>query len=232
MSILELGIRILVAFLTLLIVTRIVGRKEISQMTFFNFVSAIALGSLGANVAINSNLSLQNGILSIIGWGLVTIVIGLVDIKSKKARVMIEGEPIIVIKDGQVMDQKLRQLRMDTDELISMLRKKNVFSLKDVDYAIMEIDGKLSVMKKEPKQSVTKNDLNIKSTTPQIYPISTTLVTDGQVLNDNLAKVNLSEEWLTAQLQSSGITAISDVFIAELQKDGSLYIDKRNDTVH
>lgn len=232
MSTLELGIRVFVAFLTLLIVTRIIGRKEISQMTFFNFVSAIALGSIGANVAVNANLSLQNGILSIIGWGLITIIIGLVDIKSKKARVLIEGEPIIVIKDGQVMEQKLRQLRMDTDELISMLRKKNVFSLKDVDYAIMEIDGKLSVVKKEPKQNVTKNDLNIVSTTPQMYPISTTLVTDGQVLTDNLSKVNLSEAWLNTQLRSFGVTSISDVFIAELQKDGSLYIDKRNDTVH
>ncbi|TXC92961.1 DUF421 domain-containing protein [Metabacillus litoralis] len=232
MSTLDLGIRVLVAFLTLLIVTRIIGRKEISQMTFFNFISAIALGSLGANVAVNSNLSLLNGILSIVGWGLITIVIGLVDIKSKKARVMIEGEPIIVIKNGQIMEQKLRQLRMDTEELISMVRKKNVFSLKDVDYAIMEVDGQLSVMKKEQKQSVTKSDLNIRSTTPQIYPISTTIISDGQIINENLSKVNLSEEWLNSQLQSFGITSSSEVFIAELQKDGSLYIDKRNDTVH
>ncbi|MBM7602360.1 uncharacterized membrane protein YcaP (DUF421 family) [Metabacillus crassostreae] len=232
MSVMELGIRVLVAFLTLLIVTRIVGRKEISQITFFNFVSAIALGSIGANVAVNANLSLQNGILSIIGWGLITIIIGLVDIKSKKARVMLEGEPVIVIKDGQIMEQKLRQLRLDSDELKAMLRKKNVFSLQDVDYGIIEIDGNLSVMKKEYNQSVTKNDLNIKSTTPQMYPISTTLISDGQVLNENLSKVNLSEQWLKSQLQSSGITSISDIFIAELQKDGSLYIDKRNDTVH
>ncbi|WP_226666363.1 DUF421 domain-containing protein [Metabacillus litoralis] len=232
MTTLELGVRVLIAFLTILIVTRIVGRKDISQMTFFNFVSAIALGSLAANLAVSSSLSIQNGILAIIGWGLVTIALGFLDIKSKKARLLLEGEPIIVIKDGQIMENKLRKLRMDTDELQSLLRKKNVFSLKEVDYAIMEFDGKLSVMKKEANQNITKGDFNFKSISQQMYPMSTTIISDGKIINENLSKLNLNEVWLNSQLQSLGITSLSDVFIAELQKDGSIYIDKVNDTVH
>src|SRR3954468_24618889 len=102
MPIAELIFRLVIAFATLIILTRIIGRKEISQMTFFNFVSAISIGTLGASLAIDSSLSIRNGLIALICWSAFTILLGFLDIKSKKVRYLIEGQPIILIKKGKI----------------------------------------------------------------------------------------------------------------------------------
>ena len=148
MPITELILRLVIAFATLIILTRLMGRKEISQMTSFNFVSAISIGTLGASLAIDSTISITNGLLALVAWSVFTIFMSYLDIKSPKFRVAVEGEPIILIKKGQIMEDELRKVRLDIDALNSLLRKKNVFSVTDVDYAIFETDGSLSIMKK------------------------------------------------------------------------------------
>jgi len=232
MSFTELSIRILVAFFTLLILTRIMGRKEIGQLTFFNFISAIAIGTIGASIAVDQSLSLANGVYALAGWSVITIIMGFMDIKSKNVRKLITGDPVIVIKQGQIMENELRKLRIDVNTLSSLLRKKNVFSIADVDYAIFETDGKLSVMKKEEKQPATKRDLNAQTGQLNLYPISTEIISDGKLNKSNLDKLNLDENWVKQQLEQAGVHSIEDVFYAEVQKDGSLYIDNRNDVLH
>jgi uncharacterized membrane protein YcaP (DUF421 family) len=226
----DLSVRIFLSFLTLLILTRIMGRKEISQMTFFNFVSAITIGTISGALITDPNFTLTEGIFSLVGWSLLTIVLGVIDIKFKPVRKLIEGEPLIVIKNGQIMEKALRKVRLDVDALNAMLREKEVFSLTEVEYAIFESDGKLSVMKKENKQNITKGDLNLQSKVNK-YPIPLGIISDGKVNNDNLLKLDLNQQWLDTQLQQAGIQSVSDVFYAELQQDGTLYIDKRDDTV-
>ncbi|WP_332635000.1 DUF421 domain-containing protein [Halalkalibacter flavus] len=207
MPLTDLLLRLVLAFGTLLALTRIMGRKEISQMTFFNFVSGIAIGTIGASLAIDPSLSIRNGLIALVGWTLITIFLGYIDIKSKKVREVIEGQPRILIKKGQIMEDEMRKVHLDIDALNALLRQKNVFAVSDVDYAILETDGNLSVMKKEPNQPVLKSDLGIQNPTPNTYPINT--------------------EWLEQQLRLSGINSISDVFYAEVQKDGTLYIDDK-----
>jgi uncharacterized membrane protein YcaP (DUF421 family) len=230
MDIPELVTRIVLSFLILLTLTRIMGRQEISQTTFFTFVSAITIGTIGGSLVTNNILSIRNGVIALIGWSILTLAMELIDIKSKKARVLIEGQPIIVIKDGQIMEDSLRKARLDIDTLNAMLREKSAFSVSDVQYAIFETDGKLSVMKKEEKQSLTKSDMNISSV--NVFPIPTAVIADGKVNSESLSKLNLDKEWLDQQLKQSGVETISEVFYAEVQKDGSLYVDKRSDTVH
>lgn len=160
MNLTELLIRITAGFIVLFILARVMGRK-ISQMTFFNFVSAIAIGSITANMVLNSNISIRNGFIALISWALFTIFIGYIDIFSKKSRKLTTGEPIIVIKEGKIMEHSLRKTRLDVDRLRSLLRQKNIFAISDVHYAIFETNGKLSVMPKEGQQPVTKADLSI-----------------------------------------------------------------------
>jgi uncharacterized membrane protein YcaP (DUF421 family) len=226
----DLSVRIFLSFLSLLILTKIMGRKEISQMTFFNFVSAITIGTIGGALITDPNFTISEGIFSLVVWSLLTIVLGFIDIKSKPIRKFIEGEPLIVIKNGQIMEKALRKVRLDVDALNAMLREKEVFSLDDVEYAIFESDGKLSVMKKEGKQNVTKSDINLQpKENKYIYHMG--IISDGKVNDDNLSKLKLDQQWLDSQLQQAGIQSISDVFYAELQQDGTLYIDKKDDNV-
>jgi len=232
MPLTDLLLRLVLAFGTLLALTRIMGRKELSQMTFFNFVSAIAIGNIGVSLAIDSSISVLNGLIALVGWTLITILLGYIDIKSKKFSEVIEGQPRILIKKGQIMEDEMRKVRLDIDALNALLRQKNVFAMSDVDYAIFETDGNLSVMKKEPNQPVLKSDLGIKNPAPNIYPISTEVINDGRIIMSNLEKLGLNTEWLEQQLRLSGIELISDVFYAEVQKDGKLYIDSKNDMSH
>jgi uncharacterized membrane protein YcaP (DUF421 family) len=228
----ELLLRISLGFITLFILTRILGRKEISQMTFFNFVSAIAIGSIAANLVVSQNLSIRNGLLALAGWTVFTLLMDFIDIKSKKARKVTTGDPIVVIKDGKIVEKSLNKSRLDIDSLTALLRQQSVFSMKDVDYAIFETNGKLSVLKKEEKQNVTKSDLKISPSINMVYPIATEVITDGTVLENNLSKLSLNQDWLHQQLRQAGITSPSDVMYAEVQQDGSLFIDSKDQILH
>jgi uncharacterized membrane protein YcaP (DUF421 family) len=227
----ELTIRISISFLVLLCLTRLMERKEIAQMTFVDFASAIAIGSLAANLVISSELSILHGVISLVGWSLFTILMGVIAIKSKKARKVIEGEALILINNGKIMEEPLRKSRLDLDALNALLRQKNIFSMVDVEYAIFETSGNISVMKKENKQTVTKGDMNIKKLPKAILPTITEVVSDGIINTNNLLKLNLDIAWLEQQLQKAGIRKISDVFYAEVQSDGTLFIDNKEDNL-
>jgi uncharacterized membrane protein YcaP (DUF421 family) len=232
LSLTELAVRLLLAFSILLIVTRITGRKEIQQVTFFNFVSAITIGTIGGAFVTSNEFSIRNGVIAIVGWGLLTILMEFIDIKSKKARPILEGKPEIVVKKGKIMEDTLRKTRLDVDELNALLRKKNVFSLQDVDYAIFETDGTISVMKKQPQQPLTRSDMGMNATNETRFPLATGVIFDGEVNQQNLTKLKLDKHWLDQELKKSGVKAVADVFYAEVQQDGSLYIDTRDDVVH
>ncbi|GAB1798394.1 DUF421 domain-containing protein [Priestia megaterium] len=208
------------------------GRKEISQMTFFNFVSAITIGTLSGALVIDRTLSIGNGLIALLIWSIFTIMMGFITIKSKKTRQIIDGEPVIVIRDGKIMEDSLRKVRLDMDSLTASLRGKDIFSLMDVEYAIFETDGKLSVMKKENKQSLTKSDMGIDKTKKDLFPLATEVIVDGIINTNNLAKLNLDRKWLYEKLQQLGVQSISEVFYAEIQKNGQLFIDTRNDILH
>jgi uncharacterized membrane protein YcaP (DUF421 family) len=228
----ELILRIAISFIVLFSMARWSGRKEISQMTFFNLVSAIAFGSIAAALIVNPSVSILNGVIALFGWAAFTVLTDQIHIKSKKARKLLMGDPVIVIKKGKIMEDALRQSRLDTDSLQAMLRQKNIFAMSDVDYAIFETDGKLSVMKKENKQTLTKSDMNIGLSSANFVPLSTELVSDGVVNVQNLNKMNKNQTWLDDQLHQAGVQSVEDVFYAEVQPDGNLYVDKRDDILH
>jgi len=231
MNILEIVIRVAISFLVLLVLTRIMGRKEISQMTFFNFVSAITIGTLSGALATDQTLSIGNGLIALLAWSIFTITIGLMTIKSKKTRQIIDGEPVIVIKNGKIMEDALRKVRLDMDSLTASLREKDIFSLMDVEYAIFETDGKLSIMKKENKLPLTKSDMNIDKPKKDLFPLATEVIVDGVINTNNLAKLNLDRKWLYEKLQQLDVQSISEVFYAEIQKNGQLFIDTKNDAI-
>ncbi|KKK38569.1 membrane protein [Mesobacillus campisalis] len=231
MTLAELLIRLLIAFFALVFLARLMGKKEISQMTLFNFVSAMTLGTLGGALLIDPALSILHGVITLAGWSALTLLMGFFDIKSARFRKWLDGEPVIVIKDGKIMEKSMRKVQLDIDSLRTMLREKDVFSMKDVHYAIFEVDGKLSVMKKSGIQN--KNRMGQTNGMPDIvYPFPTEVISDGIVNRSNLNKLKLSEDWLEEQLMVLGVPSVSEVFYAEVQQDGSLYIDSRHDYLH
>lgn len=222
----EMIMRATGAFIVLLIMTRLMGRKQLSQLTFFNYITGISLGTLAASIASDTNVNYINGLTSLIWWSLLTMIVGFISLKSSDARIIIDGQPVIVIKKGKILEKELGKLRMNMDDLSMLLREQKVYSIKDVENAIFEANGKLSIMLKPDQQPITKQDQNILSVQPKYMP--TTLVTDGKVVDKNLQANGITLDWLTNQLNASGLS-VEDVFFVELQVDGTLYIDKWQD---
>lgn len=224
----ETILRVTISFLVLFLLARLMGRKEIGQMTFFNWTTAIGIGSIAGNLAVNESTLIKDGVIALIVWTLFTIILDMIDLKSKQGRMVTTGEPLIVIKAGRIMEAALKISRIDMDELQALLRQKDIFSLKDVDYAILETNGELSVLKKESQQPVTKTDLNIKSLKNVLFPLPTDVISDGKINSENLSKLHLEKSWLERELQKANIRSAEDVFFAQVQQDGTLYIDRKS----
>jgi uncharacterized membrane protein YcaP (DUF421 family) len=166
-----------------------------------------------------------DGITGLTLWAIWTLIVEYVSLKSSKARVMLDGEPTIVIKKGEIMYDKLTSQRLNIDDLTMLLRTNNVFSIKDVEYAILEPNGQLSVLKKPDKEQVTRKDMNLPIN--NILYIPTEIIVDGKLVDSNLKEIGQTREWLDEQLKKIGLNSIKEVLYAEMQSDGSLYINKK-----
>jgi uncharacterized membrane protein YcaP (DUF421 family) len=200
------------------------GKKQVGQLTFFNYITGISIGAIAATITIDRSIDLGEGFVSLIGWALLTHLVAYINVKSRKARIIVNGQPTIVIKNGDILEKPLADAGLNMDDLKMLLRERDIFSTKDVDYAILEPDGKLSVLKKVDKLNPTNEDLHVKTVKPIYLP--TEIIVDGKIVSKNLTELNLSERWLQAQLEKSG-SNLNDIFYAEIQSDGTLFIDKK-----
>lgn len=217
-------LRTTVIFLTLLVLTRAVGRMQLSEMTFFHYVTGITIGSVAANMISESDDKFWYDFAGLIWWSVLTILLAYLGLKFRIVRLIVDGQPVIIIKNGQLMKKSFQHTKINMEDLCMLLREQKVFSIKEVDYAILEPDGKLSIMKKQQKQEIVREDLDIKTVESMYFPSE--VIVDGKIVKKNLKEFNLSEEWLQKELKKKQIYSVKNVLYAELQRDGSLYIEK------
>lgn len=223
---LQILLRSVIAFFTLLIFTRILGKQQVSQLTFFDYIIGITVGSIAADIIdFDRNLLLQ--LLGLASWMGLAFLLQIITLKSRKMGKLIDSDPVVVIKNGKVLEQNMSKMRYKTKELFEQLRLKGAFNLADVEFAVLETNGDLSVLKKSQNLPVTPNDLNI----PTKYNgLPTSLILEGQVIEENLEYCKLDVQWLINELNKHGIKDMKEVFIASLDSVGTLYIDKYNET--
>ncbi|MDT8900704.1 YetF domain-containing protein [Anaeroselena agilis] len=219
-----------VSYVFLLFVTRMLGRKDISQLTFFDFVNAITIGSIIANIAMDPDSPMWYGILSTAVWGAWVMATNLLTLRSLPARKIIDGEPIVVIHNGKILEENLGRRYYNVNDVLMQLRNENIFDPKQVELALMEANGTLSILKKSQFQNVTNQDINI---SPKPQPGSLLagmeLIVDGQVLRKNLRFSGLTEEELLKRLAAQGVNDVREVLVAAGLPDGTLYVDKKKD---
>jgi uncharacterized membrane protein YcaP (DUF421 family) len=158
------------AFLLLLILARFLGKKQMSQMTFFNYMTGITIGSLAANIISNNDNSLLEEILGLIWWGTLTVVLTYATLKSESLRTLVDGEPVILIRNGLLQKESLKTTKISLEDLSMMLREQYIFSITEVDYAILEPNGQLSVLKKQSQLNLTRADMDIVTPSPMYLP--------------------------------------------------------------
>lgn len=205
----------------LFIVTKILGRTQITQLTAFDFIAAIVLGDLVSNALFEQDAGIKEIAFVIASFGAILYTIEMTTQKFKSTRYLLEGEPSILIHKGELMYEEIRKNKLDIDEIQQLLRSKDVFSIQEVEYAILETNGELSVLKKSAYDTPTKQDLNI---TPTIQHLSFTLVNDGEIIYDNLREINKSEEWLLNELKKQQFETVKEVFYVEYWEGKPLFV--------
>jgi len=218
----ELLLRIFLGFFVLLILTRLIGKKQLGQLNIFTYITGIAIGNMAGEMILHPEVKIINGIMGMTVWTILIFIVEFVGLKSGKVRSVLDGEPTIVIKKGMIQYKELKKMRLNLDDLTMLLRTNNVFSIKDVDYAILEPNGDLSVLKIEEKQQIAKKDMNIKLEKVMLVPSE--IITDGKIVYKNLKELGKTEEWLNKELKANKIYSVKDVIYAELQSDDTLHI--------
>ncbi len=221
-------IRSLLFLFILFILTKVLGKKQISQLTFFEYISGITIGGISGEVIMGLENNIWHGILAIFIFGFITFIVGYVSLKSNSFRDFVEGKGTIFIKDGKILEDNLKKEKYSTDELTSLLRKNAVFNVADVEFAMLEQTGDLSILLKKEVRPLTPKDMNMNvgnDTVPQ------TVIRDGEIVYNSLAAAGKTRKWLDIELDKLNVT-IDNVFFAQVDAYGDLFVDLYDDKIN
>jgi len=219
-------VRTFIIYIVVVLLMRIMGKRQIGQLEPYELVVAIMIAELAAIPMEDKAIPLINGLAPIFTLFFIQVCISVINMKCLWFRSIMDGNPSIVIRDGKIDIQELTKSRYNINELLEQLRVKGFANIADVEFAILETSGNLSVIPKSQKRPVTPEDLQI-DTEYEGLPVP--LIIDGRIQYDNLAEVNLTADWLKNELGKFNITEIKDVFLASLDTQGKLFFQIRKE---
>ena len=211
-------------FLSLLVFTRFLGKTQVGQLTFYEYISGITIGSIAGNIIAAEQEKFIPHFYDLILFVALTYLLSVTTIKNRYLRHIIEGSATIISENGKILRDNMKSLRYDLDELNAQLRQQGILDISEVQFAIFETTGELSIIKKVQDQPVSKKDLNI---TPQEIQMPIELIMDGEIIHKNLVKQQISREWLDAQLQNQNIISPHEVMYAGLDSQGQFFLIKK-----
>ncbi len=220
-----LPVRTIILYLLVVLIIRIMGKHQIGQLQPFELVITIMISELAAVPMQDTDIPLLHGIIPILTLLFIQISLSLLSLKSEKARRIICGGPSILIENGKINQPELARLRYNLNDLLEQLRLKNMPNIADVEYAILETSGKLSIIPKSQKRPVNPEDLHL-DTPYEGLPV--TLIVDGALKEKNLASLNLSPEWLRGELNKFGLQTWEQVLLASMDTSGRLYLQPKS----
>jgi len=221
MKIMYLTIEIITGFFLLFIIVKFVGKKIINQITPFTFIASIVLGELLGNALYDHQIGVFYIMYSMGLWAILLFIVEYLGQKYLSFRGIVEGKPSALIKNGIVDREELRKNRMNINQLQSLLRQSETFSIREVAFCYLEANGSISILKKTKYHKTTQEDFNM-SVKPVYVPV--TLIRDGEVLWDEVKDLGFDEDWLRAQLSSQRISEYKAIFLAEWLEDDGLFV--------
>lgn len=221
-------VRSLASFIIIFILARILGKSQISQLTFFDYVIGITIGNMAAAVAIDSSVEFLNGIIGLLVYTALSLILAFGAIKSYQFRKIVEGSPTILIKEGRVLEKNLLKSKLTYNDLMAALREKNAFKLSEIELAVLETDGQISVMKKAEYEPLTPKDLNM---TVEEEHKPSLIIIDGSLMEKRLNYLGYTKEWILGEVMKKGANSIDDVFLAQIDSQGNVYVDLYDDNI-
>ncbi|MBT2755467.1 DUF421 domain-containing protein [Mesobacillus foraminis] len=221
----QLVLRAIIFLVMLFLITKLVGKKQLAELSFFEYVSGITIGSIAGEVIMGLERNIWHGINAILIFGIATYLVDAISIKSKKFRDLVEGKAAVLIEDGKILEDNLKKEKYTIDELNALLRQKNVFKAADVEFAVLEANGDLSVLLKKEHRPLTPKDLNMNLPRERE---AITVIMDGIILKNALEKTGKTRSWLEKELRSKG-TEVDKVFFAQVDSSDTITFDLFND---
>jgi len=227
-KILQTAVASLIAIIALFILTRIMGKKQMAQLSFFDYVVGISIGSIASEYAVVSSIHITEGLTALVVFALFSIVLSYISMKSYRGRKILDGIPMILIENGKIIEANLKKTKMNINDLLEECRQKDIFDLAKIEYAILETSGRLSLQPKSQNRPLTPKDMKI----PTAYEgLCAYVVIDGNIIEEHLAAVNLDKKWLNEELAKQNVKSHADVLLAYVDTSGALHIhNKGNET--
>ncbi len=210
----------LLSIVSLFVIAKIMGHKQISQMDFFDYICGITIGSIAAELATELEEPYKP-FIALVLFGLVSLLLSIITNKLPKTRKFINGTPTILMSDGKLYRKNMKKAKLDLSEFMLLCREQGYFELKDIQTVVFETNGKLSILPVSEKRPANPSDFGI---TPESAEINTEIIMDGRIMDENLHRLGLDMKWLEKQLSEQGYSSAKEVFLAVSDKNNKLTV--------
>lgn len=219
MDIIKVILTALLSVTALFIITKVMGHKQVAQLDFFDYVSGITIGSIAAELATELEKPYKP-LIALVIYGLMSVILNMFAHKLPRTRKYINGTPTILMNEGKIYRENLKQSKLDLSEFMLLCREQGYFDLDEIQTAVFEHNGKLSILPKAANRPATPEDLKI---TAKATYIGVEVIMDGRMMGENLSRMGRDGKWLTKQVKAQGYKEVKDIFLGIYRKkDDSL----------
>ena len=217
----------LASLAVLFLVTKLIGKKQVSELSLFDYVIGISIGNFAAEMILNDEVNFLNGVIAVIIFGLISYLVSILTLKSIKMRKFFMGVPTILIQDGKILKKNLFQARLDINDLLEQCRSNGYFDINEIDYGILEVNGNLSILPKSENKPVTNKSMKIKT---EKSSLCANIIIDGKIMKNNLKNMKKDIKWLEKELKIRGIEK-EDILLTTLDSNEKLSIYLKNEDI-
>lgn len=223
-ELLQTTYRALISLITLFLITKLIGKKQVSQLSLFDYVIGISIGNFAAEMTINLDSNEINGVLAVVIFGVIAYLVSILTMKSMCLRRFFSGTPTILIQDGKIIKEGLKKAKFDLNDLLEQCRINGYFNISDIDYALMEANGQVSFLPKVENRPVTTKDMKIKANKEGLVA---NIIIDGKIIKDNIYNMGKDLKWLDHELEVKGIGK-EDILLATLDINDKFVIYRQD----
>ena len=221
----EVIIRSLLSLITLFLITKLLGKKQVSQLSLFDYVIGISIGNFAAEISINVDVPYVNGFIAVIIFGIVAVSISYLTMKSIKLRRFFMGTPTLLIQNGKILENNLKKVKFDINDMLEECRNNDYFDISEIEYAIMEANGQVSFLPKSNAQPVKRKDLKLKTS---YEGLCCNAIIDGKIMINNLKEIGKDEEWLLTRLKNNHYKDIDSLALVILDSKEKMTVFEKN----
>lgn len=222
---LEVIPRSVLSLIILFVATKMIGKKQVSELSLFDYVIGISIGNFAAEMTINTEVPFLYGVIAVFVFGFIALLVSWITMKNIKLRRLLIGKPNILVERGKLLEANFRKTKYDIHDFLEQCRISGYFDVSQIEYAVVEANGKLSILPKAEYQPVTPKDMNLKVNPTRLVA---NIIVDGHIMENALKDMHKDEEWLKKELKIKGYTSYDSILLATLDAQEKLVVYEKN----